>query len=317
MSHWHSSSYNALISSSHPISYADRLRVRQPGDVGFALGPHVDGGSCERWEVNGYGRGKVFDSIFEGRWEAFDPWESSCRLPVVSDLYNGAGACSTFRMFQGWLSMSNSGPGEGTLQINPMGRLATAYYLLRPFFAPSSEVNTNSSLFLRPENWTLEEPVSSALQGAVPSHCQELNSTLHPHLDLANTMVPVPKVHPGDYVAWHCDTIHGVEKEHCGSSVSSVLYIPACPLTEANARYLKHQRESFLEGFPAPDYPSGEGESSYLGRLSPEYAMKAMEMEGRQAMGLAPYDPNSPGLPEAERAMLAKSNEILGFESHL
>lgn len=104
MEFWHSKDPNALISSSHPTMYADRLRMRLPGDAKFALGPHVDGGSCERWEENGYGRGNVYEAIWQGRWEQYDPWESSARLPVVSDLYQGIGACSMFRMFQGWLS---------------------------------------------------------------------------------------------------------------------------------------------------------------------------------------------------------------------
>ena len=104
MEFWHSKDPSALISSSHPTMYADRLRMRLPGDAKFALGPHVDGGSCERWEEGGYGRGGVYDAIWQGRWEDYDPWESSSRLPVVSDLYGGVGACSMFRMFQGWLS---------------------------------------------------------------------------------------------------------------------------------------------------------------------------------------------------------------------
>jgi hypothetical protein len=104
MEFWHSKNPDALVSSSHPTMYADRLRMRLPGDARFALGPHVDGGSCERWEEEGYGRGKVYDAIWKGRWEEYDPWESSTRLPVVSDLYQGVGACSMFRMFQGWLS---------------------------------------------------------------------------------------------------------------------------------------------------------------------------------------------------------------------
>jgi hypothetical protein len=104
MEFWHSKNPDALVSSSHPTMYADRLRMRLPGDARFALGPHVDGGSCERWEEEGYGRGKVYDAIWRGRWEEYDPWESSTRLPVVSDLYQGVGACSMFRMFQGWLS---------------------------------------------------------------------------------------------------------------------------------------------------------------------------------------------------------------------
>lgn len=109
MEFWHSKDPNALISSSHPMIYADRLRMRMPGDAKFALGPHVDGGSCERWEPDGYGKGNVYDAIWKGKWEEYDPFESSCRLPVVSDKYQGVGACSMFRMFQGWLSMSNTG----------------------------------------------------------------------------------------------------------------------------------------------------------------------------------------------------------------
>lgn len=104
MSFWHSKNPNALVSTDHPTMYADRLRMRLPGDAKFALGPHVDGGSCERWEEEGYGRGKVYEEIWKGNWEQYDPWESSTRLPVVSDMYGGVGACSMFRMFQGWLS---------------------------------------------------------------------------------------------------------------------------------------------------------------------------------------------------------------------
>ena len=109
MEFWHSKDPNALVSSSHPTMYADRLRMRLPGDAKFALGPHVDGGSCERWEEEGYGRGRVYDAIWQGRWEQYDPWESSTRLPVVSDMYGGIGACSMFRMFQGWLSSKYNG----------------------------------------------------------------------------------------------------------------------------------------------------------------------------------------------------------------
>lgn len=101
MSHWHSSQPTAPISTNHPLSYADHLRIRQPGDTSFALGPHIDGGSVERWEPTGYGAGKVYYSIFSGNWEAYDPWESSCRLDAVLDLYQGTGSCSMFRMFQG------------------------------------------------------------------------------------------------------------------------------------------------------------------------------------------------------------------------
>ena len=51
-------------------------------------------------------------------------------------------------------------------------------------------------------------------------------------------MIHMPTVKLGDYVAWHCDSIHAVDPHHAGSQDSSVLYIPACPLTESNAEYL-------------------------------------------------------------------------------
>ena len=214
MSLWHTSSPTARFSTSQPLSYADRLRIRQPGDSGFALGPHIDGGSVERWEPEGYGIGGVYDKIFEGRWEDYDPWESSTRIPAVSDLYNGAGACSMFRMFQGWLSMSITGPGEGTLLVNPLLKMATAYFLLRPFFEPIQSIKVGplgSETRYLPEyadakNWRLQKPVSSELQGAQLGNAQELNAISHPHIDLPTTMVHIPRVNPGDYVAWHCDS---------------------------------------------------------------------------------------------------------------
>ncbi|KAL9632329.1 MAG: hypothetical protein Q9204_003839 [Flavoplaca sp. TL-2023a] len=207
MSHWHSaggpSDTKHLISTSHPLSYADRLRIRQPGDASFALGPHIDGGSCERWEPSGYGLGGVYNEIFTGNWEKYTPWEMSRRIPVRSDLYNGPGGCSMYRMFQGWVAMSDIQGGHGHLKICPMIKEATAYMLLRPFFSPSKA--QDNPRYLDVAHWPLENPVSSSLQGAVPANCQELNTELHPHLGLDDTMIYVPEVRPGDYVAWHCD----------------------------------------------------------------------------------------------------------------
>ncbi|KAI4102957.1 MAG: hypothetical protein L6R37_004107 [Teloschistes peruensis] len=301
MSHWRSADNSSLISTSNPLSYADRLRIRAQGDTKFALGPHIDGGSCERWEEDGYGRGAVYNAIMAGNWEEYDPWEASCRLPVKSDLYNGPGGCSMFRMFQAWLAMSEVEGGEGHLMVCPMIKEATAYFLLRPFFSAV-------------DNWTLENPTSSLLQGAVPANCQEINPSLHPHLGLEETMFHIPRVRPGDYVAWHCDTIHAVDKVHRGASDSSVMYIPACPLTEANAEYLARQRETFAEGLPAPDFPSSsEGESQHRGRLTPEYVMKNISLEAQRAMGLVAFPAEAKGVLEQEREVMRSANEILGF----
>jgi hypothetical protein len=62
----------AEISLDTPITYADRLRIRHPGDAKFALGPHMDGGSVERWEDRDYR--EVYERILKGDWENFDAW---------------------------------------------------------------------------------------------------------------------------------------------------------------------------------------------------------------------------------------------------
>ncbi|KAF2156557.1 DUF1479-domain-containing protein [Myriangium duriaei CBS 260.36] len=323
LSYWHSASPAAQISS-EPILYADRLRIRSPGDAKFALGPHIDGGGPERWEPSGYGLGKTYNAVFRGDWEAYDAWESSCRLPVESDLYAGAGACSAFRMAQGWLSVSHTGPNEGTLLVNPLLSLATAYVLLRPFFTPktapagllegkASADELQDEQFLRADNWVLETPASSWLQGATPGRGQELSPALHPHLKLDQTMVHVPKVAPGDYVAWHCDTIHAVDKVHNGKGDSSVMYIPACPLTERNAKYLARQRDAFLQGIPAPDFPGGEGESRHVGRPGVADVAQVNDKAGMRAFGLERWNSEQEGLSEGEKKMLQIANETLGF----
>ncbi|KAJ7716503.1 hypothetical protein B0H14DRAFT_3522263 [Mycena olivaceomarginata] len=44
-------------------------------------------------------------------------------------------------------------------------------------------------------------------------------------------------------------------QEHTGAEDSAVMYIPAVPLTPANARYVEQQKEHFLKGVPLPDFP--------------------------------------------------------------
>ncbi|RAL14192.1 DUF1479 domain-containing protein [Aspergillus homomorphus CBS 101889] len=296
MSFWHSPAEDALISPIHPLTYADRLRIRQPGDAGFALGPHVDGGSVERWEDNGYGLGQVYQCIWEGRWEEYDPWEAGCRVPAVVDLYNGAGACSMFRMFQGWLGMSHTGPREGTLLVKPLLSMATAYYLLRPFFEPIAPAPAGNcsrlamDTYLDPTNWRLEASLSSKMEGDTPGYSQDLTDIWHPHLRLDQTMVHIPRIAPGDYVAWHCDTIHSVDKVHQGRGESSVLYIPACPITEDNAQYVRRQREDFSNGVPPPDFPGVVGESGHIGRTTKDDLTRLTHELGLRSLGLEKWD---------------------------
>ncbi|CAF3722721.1 unnamed protein product [Rotaria sp. Silwood1] len=293
-SFWHASP-STHISLKENIIYADRLRIRQPGDVQFALGSHVDGGSIERWEDPEYR--SCYKSIFEGRWEENDFFDATHRVGANMSLYNTVGGCSVFRSWQGWLSASTTGPGEGTLLVNPLLKLAASYWLLRPFFKPTEKGN----------DWQID--TSSIWQGAIPGRGQEMNERLHPELELSTSMVPIPKVRPGDMVFWHCDMIHAVDSVHRGQSDSSVFYIPAAPLCEVNVKYLAQQRDAFTQGIPPPDFPGGEGESRHVGRATPE---EVITLGGGRAMGLEPFSVKSNMTP-GEKEMISRANAILNF----
>ncbi|KAL2801065.1 hypothetical protein BJX66DRAFT_321034 [Aspergillus keveii] len=287
---WHSSDPKTRISTRNPLTYADRLRIRQPGDGKFTLGPHVDGGSLERWEDEEYS--KVYTKILEGKWEEYDPWDAKHRVTAKMDLYNGAGACSMLRFFQGWLSMSQTAPGEGSLHVCPMLVHSTAYTILRPFFDAE----------------TLKPALDATFPGSVPGACQEYNPVTHPHLELETTMVSVPEVAPGDYVAWHCDSLHSVDKEHRGKGDSSVLYIPATPMCDMNVDYLLKQRRAALDYSPPWDFPGagGPGEIGFEGVLD----WNSINKEGQRAMGMGeqPWKITN-DMTEGERRVVEAANK--------
>ncbi|GAA5864123.1 hypothetical protein JCM8547_005143 [Rhodosporidiobolus lusitaniae] len=302
--------------SVQPISYHDRLRIRPPGDVAMSLGPHIDGGSLERWEDPEYRR--AWRAILAGGPEPHirhDSWDLTPRLEANQDYYNGAGQCSVLRMFQGWTALSNTAPGEGTLQVFPDLDLATAYVILRPFFRERRGREGKLGF----DDW---EPAvdDTAFPGSVKGKGQEMNAQTHPHLRLNDTMVSVPRVFPGSQVHvvlssypflslayWHCDGIHAVESQHHGSGDSSVLYIPAVPLTEANARYLRTQRDRFEASRPAPDFPGGPGESLFKG-VGEEKDI--LTEEGRVALGYKPFEAG-PNETEGGRRVIEAANRIL------
>ncbi|KAI3392166.1 hypothetical protein diail_6114 [Diaporthe ilicicola] len=321
---WSLSDPSSLISISQPLSYADRLRIRQPGDAAFALGPHMDGGSVERWMREGYGRGGVYDAVFEGDWDTrYDPWDGSTRVDAANDLYNGLGACSVFRMFQGWLSMSSVGPREGTVLFNPLLKLASAYTLLRPFFRPKRTVDLDVAKggsaerleFLAPDNWefTGGDQMTSEIPGATPGYGMEFPKlAMHPHLELDRTMVHAPRVNPGDFVVWHCDTIHAVDFEHKGKGDSSVLYIPVCPITDINAKYVSKARDAWRNGTPGPDFPGGKGESEHVDRPTERFLRSIANNDGLASVGLEPI-PEPVGGSEGENEVVRLANRTLGF----
>ncbi|EMD32980.1 hypothetical protein CERSUDRAFT_57601 [Gelatoporia subvermispora B] len=241
------------ISLRTPVTYFDRLRIRPPGPSVFTLGPHIDGGSIERWEDVGFRA--CFRRILEGGdgWRAHDPFDAAPRLSANQDLYNAPNQCSVFRPWQGWTSLSSTGPGEGTLRVLPFLQLSTAYVILRPFFRLRSDQDpgANAKIPLDAEAWELDLD-SPAFPGSVPAKTQQIRQETHPHLRPDELVLSIPHVQPGDQVYWHCDLIHAVEAEHNGSGDSSVLYIPAVPLTQDNAAYLRDQLQNFEAGVPPP-----------------------------------------------------------------
>lgn len=123
----------------------------------------------------------------------------------------------------------------------------------------------------------------------------------------------MPRVKPGDYVSWHCDSIHAVDSVHAGKTDSSVLYIPSCPLSVSNAESLARQRSAFLAGTPSPDFGGGVGESKHIGRPGVEDVEKVDAGDGMRAFGLKKWESGAPGLSAGQRKVMEKANEILGF----
>ncbi|KAL6854735.1 hypothetical protein ACO1O0_005860 [Amphichorda felina] len=264
----------------------------------------VDNGSLERWEPDGYGHAGTYSRVFHGDWESHDPWECASRVSSTMDLYNGYGACTIFRMFQGVLALSTIEPGM--IRLLPSPKLATAYYLLRPFFSPKTPApNVRSGpeweAYLDPSNWHLERNPDTIIHGAVPGHAQRITERWHPHLHLRGSMITLPTLQPGDYILWHPDLPYHISSSNPGlqtphrnqEPVSMLVYIPAAPLTQTNALYLARQRKSFQRGHPGPDF-----DSSGRGMLVEDPATMPGEKDiaevggpaGLQAMGLAPWE---------------------------
>ncbi|CDO75970.1 hypothetical protein BN946_scf184888.g20 [Trametes cinnabarina] len=312
LSLWHASDPHSCVSVRTPVSYFDRIRIRPPGPSVFTLGPHVDGGSIERWEDSAFRA--CFQTILDGDdgWRGHDSFDISPRLDANQDLYNAPNQCSIFRPWQGWTALSNTGPGEGTLRVLPMLSLATAYMILRPFFRLRPDLRRRitkpSDIPLDADAWVidLDDPT---FPGSVPGKTQAVTPETHPHLRIERSMLSIPRVEPGDQVYWHTDVIHAVERDHNGAEDSSVIYIPAVPLTERNAAYIRDQRATFMQGVPAPDFPNGEGESRFEGRGGLE---DIHDLDGRRMLGFEAFNFEA-DIGPGERQTIAAANETLGF----
>lgn len=270
---WHDKSGN---SSSEPLSYVDRVRIRPPGVLFRSLGPHIDTGSLSRWADPGYQ--SVYEAVFSGKPELLDNYDLDVRKNVKQALFPGPAHSRMFRAFQGWTALTSAGQGEGSLMLYPCVKWCIAYVLLRPFFnPPESEKDIMDA-----SKWTFDAE-NSWFPGTFRQDSQHLSPSSHPHLRLRECMVSIPYMHEGDTVWWHADMGHAVEVEHNGDHDASVLYIAASPRTEENEKYMKGQVEDYLNDLSPEDFGRRKAEQSFK-LFTGEKGILSGE-QGRRAFG--------------------------------
>jgi hypothetical protein len=222
--------------------YPDRIRRRPPGANSNGLGAHTDSGSVERWLTPAYQQ--VFSSLFHGDFESYDPWDAAYRTEV--DEYPSSTMCSVFRSFQGWLAMSEMEHDQGVLHVVPIPA-AMAYMLIRPLLSDVPE---------------------DSLCGAEQGKALGVDEKWHPLL--MEAVSGIPDVRPGDSVWWHSDVIHSVEPVTNQKGWGNVIYIPAAPMCEKNAKYAANVAERFRLGESPTDFPKEDYEVEWANRFKEE-----------------------------------------------
>ncbi|WP_341947563.1 YbiU family protein [Microbacterium sp. LWH11-1.2] len=223
--------------------YPDRIRRRPPGTSSNGLGAHTDSGSVERWLTPAYQQ--VFESIFHGDFDSYDPWDAAFRTEV--DEYPSSTMCSVFRSFQGWLAMSEMAHDQGVLWVVPIPE-AMAYILVRAL---------------------LDDVPEDELAGAQNGKALAISDQWHPLLMRARAGIPT--VQPGDSVWWHSDMIHGVAAVENQEGWGNVIYIPAAPMCAKNAAYAKDVAERFRRGESPADFPKEDYEVEWANRFQEDH----------------------------------------------
>ena len=227
-----------IFDPNHELVYADRVRRREPGDKTLGLSPHCDAGSVERWVDKGY-QG-VYENIFADNFTDYDPFNAAYRN-TTQEIESPA-VSHVFRTFQGWVALTEQGPGDGTLQLIPIAK-SMAFILTRALMDDVSE---------------------NDLCGSKPARALSVNSTYHALL--LRGLVSIPKMNAGDTVWWHPDVVHAVEDHHTGKGYSNVVYVGSTPYCEKNLSYAKKQSVKFLEGKSPPDFAKEDYEVRYKNR---------------------------------------------------
>ena len=229
-----------IFDPNNELVYADRVRRREPGDSTLGLSPHCDAGSVERWIDKGYQ--SVYEKIFSDDFENYDPFNATFRN--TTQMIESPAVSHVFRTFQGWVALTEQGPGDGTLQLIPIAK-SMAYILTRALMDDVDESN---------------------LCDSKPARALSINSKYHALL--IRGLVSIPKMKPGDTVWWHPDIVHAVEDMHSGQGYSNVVYVGSTPYCKKNLEYSKKQAQKFLEGKSPPDFAPEDYEVSYKNRAT-------------------------------------------------
>lgn len=232
--------YEDVFNPDLQLSYADRVRRREPGDTSLEIAPHMDAGTIERWIDSGYQQ--VYERVFAGDWRHYDPFDARHRLEARE--FPSPAVASVFRTYQGWTALTRQGPNDGSLELVPIAD-GIIYMLLR---AVQDDV--------------AEDDLCGAKVG------RALHITMEWHSLLVAGKVPIPEVAPGDAVFWHSDICHAVGPINAGPDHASVIYIGAVPDCTKNRLYVERQRQYFLDGRSPPDFAAMDFEVNFKGRAT-------------------------------------------------
>ena len=227
---------------SKELSYADRVRRREPGDNTLGLSPHCDAGSVERWSDDYYQ--KIYKDIFSDNFLKFNPFDAKYRDKTSE--FESPAVAHVFRTFQGWTALTEQGPNDGTLQLIPIAK-AMAYILTRAL---------------------LDDVPKDELCGSKLGKALSVNKEYHSLL--LEGLISIPNMKPGDTVWWHPDVVHAVEDKHLGKNYSNVVYVGSTPYCKKNLDYVRKQAKKFLKGQSPPDFAAEDFETNYKGRIKIE-----------------------------------------------
>ena len=227
---------------SKELSYADRVRRREPGDNTLGLSPHCDAGSVERWSDDYYQ--KIYKDIFSDNFLKFNPFDAKYRDKTTE--FESPAVAHVFRTFQGWTALTEQGPNDGTLQLIPIAK-AMAYILTRAL---------------------LDDVPKDELCGSKLGKALSVNKEYHSLL--LEGLISIPNMKPGDTVWWHPDVVHAVEDKHLGKNYSNVVYVGSTPYCKKNLDYVRKQAKKFLKGESPPDFAAEDFETNYKGRIKIE-----------------------------------------------